>query len=434
MVASHPGLMAEGGVRRLRLAGLTFGDKRKCATDNCKSAPRAVTVSLLALALMLTASPGRAQSPTPATTATDLSTHVRAGDRARAEGRLTDAAFAYLTALKLKDDPSVAGRLGLVMLKLGETRLAANTLVRAIEDQASLTAGERAQVTKAFEAARREVCRLTVRTNENGAELLIDGKVADDSATTTAVLFIDPGEHDITVRLKGYHDATTHIKAEKGGVADVTLELRPVDPPSPPPAPASPYPPPSTLQPAPEGAPKPSAPERPKAEEASLFRPRSVVIGVGASALWGLAPAPVLGPSLAASVRWGILSVGADARAAWSLPIGQVGTELRGTYYAGTVQGCGHWQWAFGCALVQVNAVAYSIVSERRDVNAGTVVLPALGAAAGVELPQGSRFRVRLKGELTRGLRRPTVQVEGRSAWSSMGFFGGAGVEAVAAF
>ena len=359
----------------------------------------------------------------------DFANHVRAGDRARAQGRLNDAVVEYVAALKLQDDPVVLGRLGLVLFRQGHMRLAATMLVRALEDQAALPPAERAQVAKAFEAVRLEVCRLTIRVNRMGAELSIDGRVIEESATGADVIFVDPGEHTITARLEGYEEASQVMTAEKGGVATVSLELRAIE------APPAPPPPPSSPPPAPASRDEVTAKRSP-------FLPSDIAVSAGAGTVWGLAPsaAPALGPSASASLRWKVtpsvmVSVAGSFTAFWSLPAGQQGTALYGDAYVGGIHGCGQWRWVFGCALVNIATVEYRLKRDtRQDQLLGMPVIPALGIGGGVELPYTSRFRARLRGEIARALRQPSLTVDGRTAWMAPGFIGGVTLEGVVAF
>jgi len=392
----------------------------------------------LLLGALLVASPVRAEDPPAVTTAPttpDFAAHVQAGDRARAQGRWTEAVLAYVEALKLKDDPAVYGRLGLVLARLGENRRAANMLVRAVEDQAVLTPAERAEVSKAWEIVRARVCRLTITVNQMGADLFVDDVLVDEASPGGIVLFVDPGEHVVTARLKGFHEASANVVAEKAGVATAALELRPLEPPAAP----SPSVPPSSSASGSQGmatdVPKAERPEAAMPKPTATPRPWRIVVGAGPAVLWGLAPSPVVGPSVSVSVRWEVVSVGGSARAMWSLPVGRDGTAIAAVAYNGTAHGCGHWGLLFACALFQVAAVEFGPrTAAVRDHSIGVVAVPALGLSGGLEVPQGSRIQARLRGELSSALRRPGAEVGDRSAWESAGFVGGVTIEGVAAF
>jgi hypothetical protein len=399
---------------------------------------------LLLVSALLLPSTVRAQPPAPAPAAPakapTFEEHVRAGDSARAAGRLKDAISAYVAALQLKDDPSVAGKLGLILFRLKDTRRAANMLVRAIEDQTVLSPRERTQVLAAWEAVRSKVCRLTIDPGPAGAEILIDGNVIDEAAAGPFVLFVDPGEHEVTARLKGYEDDTKRFTAPKGGVETVTLDPRPIAPPHVV-APAAPAPTPPAPSSAMARAPGTSGADIATTKKRSPFLPSEIAVSAGAGTVWGLSPssAPALGPSASASVRWNVtpsvmLSAAGSFSALWSLPAGQQGTALHGDTYVAGIHGCGQWRWVFGCALVDIATVDYRLVRDTQALWLGTPVIPALGIGGGVELPHTSRFRARLRGEVARTFRQPTLTVDGRTVWMAPGFIGGVTLEGVVAF
>jgi hypothetical protein len=234
----------------------------------------------------------------------------------------------------------------------------------------------------------------------------------------------------ITAKLKGFHEATAKVTAEKGGVATAPLELRPLEPP---PSAASA---PSSSTPGSQGAvnaPEADRPE-PRPKPAAPTWPKRIVVGAGPAVLWGLAPSPVVGPSVSISVRWEVVSAGGGVRAMWSLPVGREGPVIGVGAYGASAHGCGHWGPAFGCALFQVAAVELGARTGASEGSTGMLIVPALGLSGGLEVPQRSRIQARFRGEISSALRRPGASVEGRLVWESPGFVGGATIEAVFAF
>jgi enamine deaminase RidA (YjgF/YER057c/UK114 family) len=389
------------------------------------------------LAALFVALPARAGDPPTASTASnapDFAAHVRAGDRARAQGRWTEAVLAYVEALRLKDDPVVSGRLGLVLARLGENRRAANMLVRAVEDQAVLAPAERVEVLKAWESVRARVCRLTITVNQMGADVFVDGTLVDEASPGGIVLFVDPGEHKITAKLKGFHEASANVAAEKAGVATAALDLRPLEPP----ASSSPTVPPNSSVSRSQGMAtdvlKAEGPQEAMPKPTATPQPWRIVVGAGPAVLWGLAPSPVVGPSVSVSVRWEAVSAGGAVRAMWSLPVGQEGPVIGVGAYGATAHGCGHWGPAFGCALFQLAAIELGARTGASQGSTGMIIVPALGLSGGLEVPERSRIQARIRGEVSSALRRPGTSVEGRLVWDSPGFVGGATIEAVFAF
>jgi hypothetical protein len=113
-----------------------------------------------------------------------------------------------------------------------------------------------------FEEAKKKVGTVQVKVNVNGAEILVDDKVAALSPPVDDI-FVDPGPRFIKARMAGHKSTETTIEAGQGTIHQVSLTLEKMaDPPI-----SAPQP------PAPPVKPPPPAPEP--------FRPRKEIIITG---------------------------------------------------------------------------------------------------------------------------------------------------------
>lgn len=187
--------------------------------------------------LASSASIARADDSAPVARVDDASRFadlVRAGDKARAAGKLSEAVLLYRAALDLKNDPVISGRLGLVALEGGALVESVGFLLRGVLDGQDAPPAERLQVQKAYDRARARVCRLYLSLSHLGAEVSIDGAPQPWTATKGEFyVFVKPGPHVLRARLAGYEDAVENIDAPKGKEHWVTLTLKPLEQSSP---------------------------------------------------------------------------------------------------------------------------------------------------------------------------------------------------------
>ncbi|MDI1435386.1 tetratricopeptide repeat protein [Polyangium sorediatum] len=285
---------------------------------------------------------------------------VREGDRARAAGRTSAAVQAYSEALRIRDDPAIVGRLGLVALEGGATAEAVSYLLRAIIDGHDVPPAERRRIQDAYERARPQVCRVDVALSHLGADVLIDGELERASSTAGEFyVFTSPGRHEVRATLGGFHDAIETIDAPKGGRVRVSLVLTPLPPPSPPPAPEAP----ATSKPA---SPAPSSPcpapnSKPPAPSAPNSKPRRWSPAFGATSIYGaLAPLPTFG--FVASSEWPfgeVFSARLDIRVAKSARDVE-GAAIRGVILGAWPALCATAGRFSGCLLGTAGAIEQS--------------------------------------------------------------------------
>ena len=156
---------------------------------------------------------------------------LRAGNMAYKEGRFADAEQAYREAFEIKHGYDVAGNLGAAELAQGKLREAAGHLAFTLRlfpltGQPAL----RDQMQRALEQCKRGVGAVEVKLEPAGATVRVDGDLVGEAPLLDPV-FVDPGDHIISVSLAGYAPAEKRIHAERGETVPVTLALVRLPPP-----------------------------------------------------------------------------------------------------------------------------------------------------------------------------------------------------------
>lgn len=219
---------------------------------------------------------------------------LRKGNRAFKEGRFADAEGAYREAWRIKQGYDIAGNLGSAELALGKMRDAAEHLAFSLHSY-PITGdpGVRDRMAKALDKCREEVGSVRVLVEPKGAVVWVDGARVGEAPLADEV-FVEPGEHVFEAKLDGYRGEPQRLRMEKGGAAEITIDLSPV------PKPAG-----DTLD--------PLAPKR---------RSLAPAIGLGAVALVGLGAGAAL-TGVSASKR-------ADAASIRALIAGGQGSCVKG--------------------------------------------------------------------------------------------------------
>ncbi len=356
-----------------------------------------VLLVLLGLTPIALADEPRDASPVPPDALEDEATKARFnayvidGDRARAAGRATDAAWAYSAALDVRHDPLVAGRLGVLFVQLGKPVDAADLLLEAIQRATNAAAEERHGFLTAYDAARAEMTWVDVTISHAGTTLTLDGEPRNRKGFSAVSMFVAPGEHELRARLDGYEDAVETFTAPKGQEIRVTLTLRALPKPLPPPLNAwlrrdTPRIPDLSSLP-PDDEPPPQEPivggvigEQKKAGlRGSVIAGPIVVFGV---ASWS----PAVGAMIAGSLRPNdSVSLGLEARAAW-LTSGVAARPINAMTAGGIASVCGHYKWFFGCALGHLGVINVEFSAQGYKPASYTFVKPGFGGRAGVRV------------------------------------------------
>jgi hypothetical protein len=313
-----------------------------------------IQAALVMLCVLASATRAQASPAPPPTDAQRFDALARKGDRARAAGRPSDAVVAYADALEIKNDPVIAGRLGLILLEAGTSPEATHLLLEAVESAHETSPDERLRFFRGYDAARARVCRIDITVSEAHARVTVDGVPRNPRGNTEFFLFVAPGQREVRASLPGYEDALVLVDAKAGRTEPVRLTLRPISAAQSPaaeeekpvavlPPPPPPTPPPSTPLPITKPAPKPRAP-------ASLWS-----VGLGPAGVFGGVP-PSFGFVLSTRRRLtDLFSIDADMRIAWSAapiadrPIGvlTVGALLAPCAHARGIYGA--WRFTWDC-------------------------------------------------------------------------------------
>jgi len=313
---------------------------------------------------------------------TDFDTLVKKGDHARIAGKWSDALHAYAGALELRDDPLVAGRIGLVLLEFREYEAAAAKLFHAIERGAGADDAERTRFFQAFLVAKNQTCRLDVIVVQNGVKLELDGEERFSGRREFWAFVLD-GKHKMRASLEGFEDETVDIDAAKGGQLSIKIELRPVKPKE-------------------EPTKKPDSDTRPKGEDTRrgtdkpsakfvehnhatptnpLRKNGSLVFGLGLGFVFEATPTSAAGPN--AFIAWRSRSwweVGVEGRVAWTFLTDELSLTTQFVTWSAMVVPCGRWwkQRLLGCGLLELDGVQRIGAAKGR-------LLPGLGLRAGLE-------------------------------------------------
>jgi PEGA domain len=295
---------------------------------------------------------------------------VHNGDLARFSGRNSDAVRAYMRALKLRNDPRIEGRLGIVALAGGAPAHAAPHLLRAIIDGSAIAPRELQQIQIAFNRARPLVSRIEIKISHVGAQVTIDGKPESmGTAATDFYVFRAPGHHEFRATLEGFEDAVVAIDTKKGETVDVSLVLTPL--PSVPlnETPAEPAPVPAVkCEPCEQKEDWASVEDPPKrsAKESEDTEDKRVrwVPGIGGTILYGaVSPYPAGGFVLSSFWTAGpIFSGGFDIRVAFS-PRGIESYQIRGGTFTLLPGLCATLERFTGCLIGHLGGMWHSTLS-----------------------------------------------------------------------
>ncbi|TKC98287.1 tetratricopeptide repeat protein [Polyangium fumosum] len=327
-----------------------------------------------------------------------MSALVKLADAARKQGRWTDAELGYREALKLRNDATVVGRLGLTLVAAGQPARGARNLMEAIERGGGV-GPEKEEFFKVFKRIRPTVCLLYVKGNVNDAVVSIDGGPFHVENGTQFKLFVAPGKHVLEGKSEERGVARAERTCPEGGEATTVLlwhwpaglpqkperlfrrrkkdevipgidDDRPAD------------------IPREEDEPPPRKPifggvggeDRPAQKRGSVGGGVAVVSGV---ATW----APAVGVALHGSIRpVEVVSIGLDARAAW-LTSGIGGEPIDGMTVGALVSVCGHWRWLFGCGAGHLGIISVTFDKTAFEGRGFTFFRPGLGARIGAAIP-----------------------------------------------
>lgn len=137
-----------------------------------------------------------------------------------------EAERAFRAAWALNPTFDVAYNLGNATFRQGKHRDAAEFLGYALRVWPLLeaTSALRPVAEKRLAESRTHVGALTVTVNVAGAEVLVDGQVVG-KAPLAGEVFVEPGAHEVEVKLQGYVGDKETVQVEKGAAKAVELRL-----------------------------------------------------------------------------------------------------------------------------------------------------------------------------------------------------------------
>ncbi|AUX20265.1 hypothetical protein SOCEGT47_007310 [Sorangium cellulosum] len=140
-----------------------------------------------------------------------------------------EAEAALESAWELSPTFDVAYNLGNTKYQMKKHREAAQHLSYALRNWPLIKAAARLKpiAEQRLAESRSQVGAVTVTVSAAGAEVLVDGK-AMGKAPLEGEIFVEPGEHQVEARLEAYVPANQTVRVAKGGTAEVTLAMAPV--------------------------------------------------------------------------------------------------------------------------------------------------------------------------------------------------------------
>ncbi|MBK9260416.1 MAG: hypothetical protein IPM54_11340 [Polyangiaceae bacterium] len=339
--------------------------------------PFAAIFALLALACV-----ARADEPAPSTSAasngeTDDARFGRLkaeGDRALAEKRLMDAIKAYKAAREIREDPLIAGRMGLAISYFDDPRAfeaAAMMLYHAVRDAAGVSTQEKDAFFAAYKRMRKLVCKLAISTNDANAR--IDLGEGFKPRYSDFFTFVKRGKGEAIAKLDGRED----IRKTWDCTGDQDIEIKFEFPPA-------------------ETAPAKTITVVEKGKEAvkivhvpiSVENPittsskNRLSILFGPNVVFGVAPSPAYGLSISGAYKLGNWSAMLGARGAYAFgPI--EGNTIDAFSFTGMVGPCYRERWFSVYVFGSMNIVKWIPTTPIPvDFNIPLRVMPGIGIGA----------------------------------------------------
>ncbi|HRI69115.1 MAG TPA: hypothetical protein PK156_33020 [Polyangium sp.] len=350
----------------------------------------------------------QSQTLTDAEKEARLRLFVKMGDQARLAGRNEEAATAYKAALDIQPDPIISGRLGLVLMKLGQLDRAGEELYEAVVhgQSASVSTQERREIAAAYDKAKALTTWVDVDISHAGAKVTCDGLPWNRKGFSSFWRFAMPGEHTLHAHLDGYKDAVATFTANPGEEIRVSLKFESLEMPKqldvprpavekhgdrnfPPMIRASNVATDSNYDPREDpsyGEPKDTKPEKKKT--GPRFTVSGGVVTVFGVASWNPAVGGVLGVAVKPKE---FLSLGLEGRAAW-LTTGVADRQISAMTAGGILSACGHLKWFFGCGLGHLGAINVQLDPASYKAASLAYFKPGVGGRIGARVEIGKTF------------------------------------------
>lgn len=181
-----------------------------------------LAILLGALVGMLFAGLGRAQ----AQNAKELAKkHYSQGQEYFEDGRFAEAEAAFQRAYDASPHPIVLVSIAESRAGQGDFGGAVRAFERYLKD--SPNASDRAKIEARINEIKAKPGKLAIRSSPVGASITIDGKTT--TAITPTSVELEPGTHEIVLRLENHQDLSKKISVEFGSNEVVQFNLRPVE-------------------------------------------------------------------------------------------------------------------------------------------------------------------------------------------------------------
>ncbi len=184
---------------------------------------------------------------------------------------------------------------------------------------------------------------------------------------------------------------------------------------------------PPTLAPAPALAPPPQVPglERPPASgpptlASAVAAPPGRVVELGAGAVIGIgtAPAPTVGVSIQAGVRWSTFSLSLEGRGDVPSSRSAGGGQVSASLLSASLLPCLHHSFLMGCAVASLGSIHGASAGVGYPASDDSVY-GAIGARLGVVVPLWRFLLMRAYIDGSASLSRTTLTLNGTSVWTS---------------
>jgi hypothetical protein len=187
---------------------------------------------VVALLLVVSRAGASTEGDDPAARAARAEHLFQQGTEAFEAGRFEEAYRLHADAWQAHASFKTAVGLGQVELHLGRHRDAAEHLAYAIRRfPPGMDPEIRGNIEAGFAAAREHVATLRVRSNVEGARILLDGKDVG-TAPLEGPMFVEPGRHVLEAVQAGYSSASMEVDAIIRATREVALTLSPDEKPS----------------------------------------------------------------------------------------------------------------------------------------------------------------------------------------------------------
>ncbi len=340
---------------------------------------------------------------------------VAKAERAGLAGNTSGAAAAYQSALEVYPDPIIKGRLGLLLVKLGQTDKAAQELHEAVTRGQGAPANERQAVLAAYDKARAATTWVNVNISHAGTKVTYDETVRNPQRFSSFWMFAMPGEHTLRATLDGHSEAVETFTAKPGEEITITLNLVALAAPDEVALRKKRRDFPTHILSSNVATDRNYSPgEDPFYEEhkdanaakkstGTRFSVSGGVVSVFGVASWNPAIGAVVGVGLRPKE---FLSLGLEGRAAW-LTTRVGGAQIAAMTAGGLVSVCGHVKWFFACPLGHLGVIRTEGAEATFREPPFNFFRPGFGGRLGVRFRPTSQFDLQATAEAL-ALTRPT--------------------------